>query len=272
MVRTTADIVRCPYCQLVFLRTRPLDCELWRLYQKYADDESHMRLPKSVEEQKSSGLRRQNFVDFVSQTGVFMKDDIKVLDVGCGWGALLDCMKDNYRVTGTGFEICEKAATYCNDNITKCYSQGQFYDPGAVGDASNLDLITMCHVLEHMVNLKAAMACIVEKLKQGGVFAGIVPNFNGRGSYHYKEDWYWLDANFHYIHFTTETLTDVLGGFGFEGIVIETHRGDFEQERLRKCYQWLAQRELNDTELAAMIAKEDQNLRGEEIWFQAVKK
>lgn len=266
--RSGADIVKCRECSLVYLRTRPIEEDLRVLYQKYADDESHMRLPKTDEERKASGLRRPDFVDFITEGG--LRKGGKVMDVGCGWGALLDEMKGrNLGFQCEGFEICRKAADYCGKHIAACGHDRQFYDWDF--HKGSYDYVTMCHVLEHMTDLNKAMRTIREMLRVGGMFAGIVPNFASRGSYFYKENWYWLDANFHYLHFTDHTLRKVLKAHGFYRIATLTKRGDFDAYRLKDAYQAYANQDLSDDMLNQMIMEEGLQGRGEELWFSAIK-
>lgn len=268
-VRGSADIVKCQGCGLVYLRTRPIDADLRVLYQSYADEESHMRLPKSVEERKSSGLRRENFINWCIEPTTFPVNSA-VADIGCGWGAMLDCVKDKYPVTDArGFEICKKAANYCTENICECGSDGEFWD--FFNMPAYFNLVTMCHVLEHMTDLSRSLKHIHGMLKHGGMFAGIVPNFASRGSFYYKDRWYWLDANFHYLHFEDRTLRRVLADHGFHNIRTETHRGDFEPARLKEAYEAFANQELSSMELDSLILQEDRAGRGEELWFSCFK-
>lgn len=86
-VRQSADIVECLECGTVYLRTRLRPEVLYALYQNYAHEGSHMRLPKTRQEIEQSGLRREEFVrlvlEFIEPGGIW-------LDIGCGWGAMLD--------------------------------------------------------------------------------------------------------------------------------------------------------------------------------------
>src|SRR6185295_2428848 len=85
--RKRADIVQCASCGLIYLRTRPTKESLYEIYQVYANDTSHMKLPATIMEAKKHGLRREYFVNEV--ISVLKTKGGTWLDVGWGWGALL---------------------------------------------------------------------------------------------------------------------------------------------------------------------------------------
>lgn len=75
-VRQSADIVECLECGTVYLRTRLRPEVLYALYQNYAHEGSHMRLPKTRQEIEQSGLRREEFVrlvlEFIEPGGIWL--------------------------------------------------------------------------------------------------------------------------------------------------------------------------------------------------------
>ena len=226
-----ADIVTCSSCGLIYLRTRPDAQERYNMYQQYADESSYMHPPDNIAGAKQSGLRRKQLVDEIingylgTQKGVW-------LDIGCGWGALLDEVRERGFIP-RGIELTRKNADFAVMQLEIPVSNAQLPDSNLAKDSCTV--ISMIHVLQHMPEPKQALQKIYDSLKEGGLLCGIVPNISSFCSEALKENWAWLDPTHHYVHFSSETLTRVLRDAGFNVEKIFTVVGDYGYEAVMTC-------------------------------------
>ena len=262
--RYIADIVTCVDCGLTYLRTVPDQSTLKVTYDMYADEFSHMRLPENEEEAKASPLRREYFLNEIQQ---FVKTPGNMLDVGCGWGAFLMAARER-GFKPQGIEVTPRAAAFARQTLgipvdTKPLEEQEYPE-------KTFTLVTMNHVLEHLPNTSETLKTVYRILEPNGVFAGIVPNFASFCSEMEGERWSWLDPNFHYVHFTPETLRRVLEEAGFVVEKLYTAKGDYDTERLKFC---LLQKygELSAEEYEQKIRELEEAGKGEEIRFIARK-
>lgn len=232
-VRKSDDIVRCNQCQIVFLRTRPTQAALQEHYQTYADEQSHMRIPKTVAEIKNPALCRP----YVMNRIINHARKGPLLDIGCGWGPFLlharDCGYEPF-----GVEITKKAVEFANKTlgIKVLEDLGEMHMLRPHG----FEVVVMNHTLEHMPEPKAVLHWIYAHLRPKGVFAGIVPNYASIPSTVLGEDWEWLDPTMHYVHFTADTLRHWLTNTGFDVLELYTWNGDASPTQLYASLERLA--------------------------------
>lgn len=262
-VRTRADIVLCDHCQTVYLRTRPSVESMEARYQTYADGSSHMRLPLTIEEMRSSGLRREYFMELVQK-----HDALKcsLLDIGCGWGAFLANARDKgYSVAGV--EICTKMANFARSVMgIPVYAQQLEACPF---HAEQFSVITAIHSFEHLPDQAEAMRQIRKLLPSGGLFCGIVPNFDSLCSKEMRDNWAWLDPEMHYVHFTPASLTKCLTNWGFNVIEMTTHTGDYDAQAVAELVRKERNMPMPTEEIAARLEEHWKLMEGEEIRFFA---
>ena len=140
----------------------------------------------------------------------------RVLDIGCGRGLLLKCFAGSgYRCFGTEIGAFESTR-----------HPGIHVWIGGV-EALNVqnsafDLVSICHVLEHMENPRAVLEVCRRILKPGGVLAVDVPNFSSWQSSLFREFWFHLDVPRHRFHFTRSCLERLLADCGFETTTVST--------------------------------------------------
>lgn len=102
---------------------------------------------------------------------------MKVLDIGCGYGAFLSLLEAKDRFYTYGID----ASSYVISLARKRAPRTKF----AVATISNLktkdhfDIITAFDVLEHVLDLDAALKKIKNLLKKSGLFVCVVPVYDG---------------------------------------------------------------------------------------------
>ncbi|HYF03359.1 MAG TPA: methyltransferase domain-containing protein [Patescibacteria group bacterium] len=262
--RMSADIVRCLNCLTVYLRTRLTTKAMEKLYQEYANGESHMLLPQTMEEVKTTSLRREYFIqeilDFTDPRG-------KLLDVGCGWGAFLDSARDK-GFQPLGIELTPKCVDFANMQLGIPVSNRQLLDVPFM--ENSIAVVTMNHVLDHLPEPKEALDKIFAILEPGGMLCGIVPNIESLASQVQKDNWYWLDSNFHYVHYSPATLRSALEKAGFIIERLYTTSGDFGTEKQIELLKRSTDPSISANPEAALKDFEQGGM-GEEIRFFARK-
>ncbi len=230
-VREKHDIVECDKCGIVYLRTRGTAKALEQHYQTYASNPgSHMRVPSSLKEAESNGLKRDYFLNELMEF-TRTANDRKLLDLGSGWGAfLLNARSRGFNVNGC--EICKEMADYAT-NVLKIYTHQSQFEQCALAPRS-LRAITMLHSLEHLPNTRTALAYAHALLSDGGWLAGIVPNYASFMSQAQGDKWCWLDPDMHYLQFTMTTLRNTLRSFGFDVARMYTVTDDFDRNLIEQ--------------------------------------
>lgn len=269
VVRTRADIVRCLDCTLVYLRTRPSKASMEERYQTYAEGGSHMRLPVTIDEMRTSGLRRDYFMTEIvkRQPPSAHRVESRFLDVGCGWGAFLA----NAREKGyapCGVEICAKMANFAS-SVMGLEVEARQLEDAAVPES--LAVVSMLHVLEHLPCLPTALAKVHQALQPNGLFCGIVPNYASLCSTALKDRWDWLDPDMHYAYFTPASLGTLLECFGFQLEELTTCTGDYNPQAVIAEVKKESNLPMAPDEIEARIEEHWKALRGEEIRFFARK-
>lgn len=267
--RSRADIVECANCRTVYLRTRPSVESMTARYQTYADGQSHMRLPVTIEEVRTSGLRREYFMQemlaYAERVGGLLGAS---LDIGCGWGAFMLNARDK-GYAPVGVEICSKMADFANTFLGLTVYNAQLEECGFMD--GQFSAVSVIHTFEHLPNQKRALSCIHRILRPGGIVCGIVPNYGSLCSKAQRDSWPWLDPEMHYVHFTVDTLRVALERGGFELLKLYTHTGDFDLHLLMEQIKSESNLPMTLTEVTARIEEHWKANEGEEIRFFARK-
>lgn len=98
-----------------------------------------------------------------------------VHDIGCAFGLFLDSLGNNWSVYGS--DVSAVALDYAKRTQPK----GQFVNKGAdaFSQAGPFDAVTAWDVLEHVPDLEKTAEAIKAQLKDTGVFAFVVPVYDG---------------------------------------------------------------------------------------------
>ena len=146
-----------------------------------------------------------------SQLDVFYPraGNLRLLDIGCGTGAMLDMLAPFGQVVGADF--APQALAFCR---ARGEEQGRRY-PLTRADvrrlpfaADSFDAVTAMDVIEHIDDDKAASAEILRVLKPGGRLFVTVPAYQFLWSEH-------DEALHHYRRYTAPHLKDVFQRVGF---------------------------------------------------------
>lgn len=137
-----------------------------------------------------------------------------VLDVGFGSGGFLENAKSvGWDVTGVDPDI---------ETVRNARARGLNAVQGDLdtldGVDSKFDVITMCHVIEHVHDPVASLRACHRLLKPGGLLWIETPNIQSLGHARFKEDWRGLEPPRHLVLFNEASLRWALLQAGFCGI------------------------------------------------------
>lgn len=264
----TGNIVKCNNCDMVYLRERPSVEWLENYYaEKYVtpDAAPTVKTPQSKSEiltkdEYKGANRDQLLKDAINIWGKEIKDSLLV-DIGCGWGGLLNNAKEKgFNVLG--FELTKKNAEFANNELQIQVHSKQFEEVPL--EKNSIDIVTMSHVLEHVPQPSNVVNKIYNELNDGGIFYCVVPNFDSFCSKVLQEEWLWLERDWHYSHFTVETITDLFKKTGFEIVKIETKAGDYG-EKIPKDLLKRRFPDKSEKSIAEIYSEKELNNLGEEI-------
>lgn len=137
--------------------------------------------------------------------------DIKILEIGCGEGILLDELRkagfqniEGIEPSKTAFQRAQRKGLkisngyFDNTRIERCY-----------------DLVIMSHVFEHIEDPKSFVEKVKSVLKPGGSIMLTQTNFKALMPRYLKENWYAWVPDQHYWHFTPSGLEKMFRQHGF---------------------------------------------------------
>lgn len=141
-------------------------------------------------------------------------DGGRLLDVGCGNGAFL--------VLATQAGWCASGIDFDAAAIEIAKSRGLDVRLGGgelLRDKKEFyDVITLCHVLEHIHNPKDLIHQLYDSLKPGGMLWIDTPNLQSIGARRFGPSWRDLDPPRHLVLFNSDSLIGCLGDAGFSSL------------------------------------------------------
>ncbi|MCA9657206.1 MAG: class I SAM-dependent methyltransferase [Myxococcales bacterium] len=106
-----------------------------------------------------------------------LRDGDRILDIGCGWGAVLSYVSERYRATINGVTISKAQAEFCRARLAKEGVEGrasvEICDYRDIDEAAPYDKIISLGMVEHVgvKNLPVYFAKAFKLLRPGGLFA-----------------------------------------------------------------------------------------------------
>ncbi|MDR3639316.1 MAG: class I SAM-dependent methyltransferase [Isosphaeraceae bacterium] len=146
--------------------------------------------------------------------------DLKILDVGCGWGQFLHFLaRKGYRDL-SAIDIGEQQVAHCRAEgfTAECVEDAAAY---LEGSAEMFDLITMHHVIEHMPVEKALhlLRAIHSALKPGGRAIIQTPNMSAVSAMYCR----YIEIS-HCAGYCESNLHQIMGMAGFQSLSVFGNR------------------------------------------------
>ncbi len=191
------QLVQCNNCGLIYLNPRPTKKEMGKFYpQEYYGNQN---------------LVARNYVKLLQIMKIRKimkyKKEGQVLDIGCGDGTLLLHFKEKGWDT-YGVDISGPAHRLTRDklkqNIFNCELKDCHFPD------RYFDVITLNHVLEHVMNPNDELREIYRILKNDGILFLSVPNIDSFQFKISKEHWFHLDLPRHIYHYSLISIKDLL--------------------------------------------------------------
>jgi SAM-dependent methyltransferase len=155
-------IAECTGCGLWFVNPQPTPEELRHFYATYDDGEQW----RNLEEHFNSGVRKA--IRRLKSSG-------SILDVGCGSGNFLRCMKQGGFST-FGIEPSGSGSEYARTAHGIDVYRGMIEDYPAQNPNQRFDVITLLNVLEHLTRPAETLLQLRRMLASDGVLAIVVPD------------------------------------------------------------------------------------------------
>lgn len=211
-------LVTCKKCKLVLLDPLPEIEELVRFYENssYRDAyRSGVMTQANFAEKRYShllGLIKQ----FIPQ--LIGKEKRSLLDIGCGVGSFLSVAQaNNWSVLGT--EISHEAVCEANKVLGDRVFEG---DISSLALSDTFDLITIYHVVEHLLNPVEVLTKAYQLLQSNGILFVETPNIGGIGARLKQAKWSMIKPPEHVLYYKPCSLKYVLRKAGFSKIKIFT--------------------------------------------------
>ena len=188
----TFHFVRCSVCGVVRLSPRPDVSELSRIYPPeyyaynlIADDKSS---PLGLTNRLKMRMYQRRIMALLRRLG--KPGPVRVLDVGCGDGRLLDWYRESPagpRLETHGIEMNVQAATIARNQGHRVVT-GRFEVDREL-EAGAFDLILAYHVIEHVGDPRRFAERAAELLAPDGLFVVATPNWNSQDARRFGGHW-----------------------------------------------------------------------------------
>lgn len=219
-------IGECRGCGLAYLLNPPDEKEIYEDYYTiefkggdYRKDSPYEHLSEiyEINNQRVAFIKDLVKGKFDKNTSNLHKD-FTLLDIGCGTGLFLKSCTDA-GLNVSGIDVSQNALNFAMDNYNLDVSDKKLDD--LLNEGRKYDMITMWHVLEHIINPVEELKKVKGILKEGGLLIVEVPNLN---SIKFKLSGHkWKGGNhplYHRSFFTAATLKQTLQKSGFGKIEI----------------------------------------------------
>jgi SAM-dependent methyltransferase len=149
-------------------------------------------------------------------------DSLEILEIGCGNGTNIS------KFIGKGFSAVgvepDPKAREAAIKIGLVVYEGTAEDLPEAILGRKFDVVLMSHVLEHCLDINAAVANAKGMLKKGGIYIVETPNCGSLGFKEQKAEWPWSDIPRHLNFFTPYSLRSILYKHGFD-VISEKYSG-----------------------------------------------
>lgn len=235
-------ILRCPKCEIMWLYPRPSSEELQFTYNSnYFDNREFFKGQNQsiygyydyVAERFNKQLGYQAILDdSISKLDNFQVGESRFLDIGCGFGYLLDVAHDKGFLV-TGVEFSASATRKIRSKYVFPVFTGDVLDYNVDEKSKLFDVITMMDVIEHLMNPKSTIEKVYRLLRNGGLFVlttmdsdSLMSRLIGKRLEDFRR------VREHLYFFSRKTIKALLEEKGFEVLSIRSHGHTFRLDFL----------------------------------------
>jgi 2-polyprenyl-3-methyl-5-hydroxy-6-metoxy-1,4-benzoquinol methylase len=220
--RNTWQLVKGASSDLIFLNPRPTAETIGKYYEPMDYDPFiSLKQEPSFQDRLYTALRRFITLRYkalsVLKRAKFQSGErYRALDIGCATGDFSAELKRHAKAVQVdlyGIEMSEKAVRFAQEENELYAKQGELL---TVEFGVEFDLITMWHVLEHVLRLNETLEKLHRVLKPNGLLVVAMPNPDAWDAQHYGKYWNGYDAPRHLYHFTPKVFTKLLVSHRFK--------------------------------------------------------
>ncbi|WP_024546856.1 bifunctional 2-polyprenyl-6-hydroxyphenol methylase/3-demethylubiquinol 3-O-methyltransferase UbiG [Picosynechococcus sp. NKBG15041c] len=200
----TGQLIKCSQCHLIYFTPRP---SLQQLEEFYNSEDYRNEFSESL--MSGTEFATNRYLHFEKALKKYIPKILnqpsrKLLDIGCGTGDFLKAAQDhNWQVSGT--EISSLASTKANQKLGKdCIISGEILSLNL--PYNHYDVITLYHVIEHLINPNLLIQKAYQLLKPGGIFFIETPNIAGFGAKIKGKEWSQIKPPEHITYFQPNSL------------------------------------------------------------------
>jgi ubiquinone/menaquinone biosynthesis C-methylase UbiE len=201
-------VVVCLSCGMMQVHPRPSERYLKSFYDLHFDAILGI----------GSHYRISSFKNILTQIEKRFPKPRYLLDVGCGNGLFLEIAK-KFSWNVSGVDVSDPCCKICREKGFTVYC-GELR--GVNFPDSSFDVVTMFHVLEHVLNPRSLLVEAKRILKNGGGVIVSTPNVNSKISKTTGPYWGWMNPPFHLNYFYLSSLSKMLENTGFNVDFITT--------------------------------------------------
>lgn len=202
-------IQQCQQCSFKFTSPRPSNDAMGQFY-KSDQYVSHNDQSRGIINVLYRLVRQYTLKSKVSLINKLYNGQGRLLDIGCGTGSFLEAARQGgWQIAG--LEPDADARTLAEQRLNVKVGEG-------INDLTKTTLynvITLWHVLEHVLTLDITLQAINQQLEADGILLLALPNNASWDAKHYAQYWAAYDVPRHLHHFTPETISKLLGMYGF---------------------------------------------------------
>jgi len=213
-------LITCKNCQLAFYVPRPTSEELADFYDQQSYREDYTQSIMSSQDFTKNRYQELKRIIAKYHPDLLKQNSKSFLDIGCGLGNLLQfAIADGWQITGT--ELSPIAADQADKKIRNHILVG---DISALDLPENsFDLITIYHVIEHLIDPILTLEKLQKLLKPDGILFIETPNLNSLGARFRGKNWSNIIPPEHINYFNSKSLGNSLEIAGFDEFIIVTN-------------------------------------------------
>lgn len=180
------------------------------------------------------GCQREDLLSLLN-----LRDGIRVLDVGCGYGGAGKLLKTKFKAEVHGIEINKKAADRARIHYDSVINANVEQD-GFSFEANYFDFIICADVLEHLADPWRALRSLKKYLTNSGVLAASIPNIRNAsviiqlldGSFDYQEFGVLDDTHLRFFTYRSSLRLFERSGFRVDNIIRKGNRDISELKQI----------------------------------------